>query len=312
MKKLIYITFALLFFSVVATPSHAAIDLLFSGVVNKLEDNDWDAIINADGSVNASGQATITAGDILFGMYEIQAVVNNTTNAVHPVTTTTFTGVFAQKVATSVPGGIFGGGITSTFVPLTAAEYTALQAIFPAMPLRSSTGTLLWVYDDTGTPGTFVDPDSGAVGGPGTLADINASLLTAVNGTPLWEIGFRDGDELFRADADTNVLVNTSLLDFRAWMNITFTYPGGSTVTFGDHQTVPFFGSNLTSTAIPSEYQLRGSLEQGGTPGDFAIPTDTDAFVLPFVAPEPGSLALFAGLFAIGAVATRRRLRVAA
>jgi hypothetical protein len=294
MKK--FLTFALscFLFTASVVPAQGALNLLFQAPdVTKLQDNDWDVI--------ASGDAILSVGDILIGMYEIESFVNNTTNAVNAVTTSTFTGVFAQAVDTTGAGGIFAGGVSTTFRPLTAAEYTAIQVLFPAMPNRVSNDTILFVYDDAGSPGNFVDPTN--------AGNVNAGLATAVNGTPLFEIGFRDGDEFFRADADTANLPATSQLLFKAWMNVTHKYAAGTGVAFFDHQTVSAFGSNDPLTAILSEYQLSGGLEQGGNPGDFQIPTDTDGFVLVASVPEPASMLIWGGMSLVGACAAYRRRR---
>lgn len=304
MKRFLSAAFGLAIALLISTPSQGAIELLFPNVVNKLEDNDWDSIANVAGS-----STTLDVDDILFGMYEIQRVVNNVTNDPNNPTTTTFTGVFAQAVLTKTGpgGGQFTGGFRFTFRPLTVAEYAGLVAALPAMPARSDPNTILFVFDDpedvAGPPaGPFVDPSNGS---------INTSLGTATNGTLLWEFGFDDGDETFVADADTDVLASTAALDFRAWLNLTHTYPAGSGVAFSDHLTIPapILGGGPAITAVLSELQIRGGLEDGGNPGDFAIPTDTDVFVLPHIVPEPSSMTLLLGLSALGSIGFGLRRR---
>lgn len=306
-RNLALVTVALIVLtgSPIEAEASIATDLLFDGVVNKLEDNDWDAGI----LTNGGGSTTLDVGDILFGMYEIQQVVNNqNTSQINLRSTNTFTGVFAQRVATKdQPGGQFAGAAATrfTFAPLTDLEYSALAASFSALPaVRGSSDSMFFVYDDLGPP--FVNGNAGS---------INSSLATATNGTLLWEFGFRDGDELFVADVNTDVLASTGSLDFVGWINLTYTTAAGAAtgVSFMDHLTVPAppDGNGPPVTAVLSEMQIHGTLEPGASPGNFAIATDTDIFVLPKFVPEPSSLLVFLGLIATAGLAVARSNRQA-
>lgn len=269
----------------------SAVDMLYKDTVtiNQLEDNDWETHFNKD------TDPSITVGDLLVGMYEIQSVrdvIPGLKPVVNP-TTNTFTGVFVLKVATKT---VVGGGLYNfTFSAATAAEWAGLGV---GLPAPAAAGTVGMVFDDSSTP--FVNPNP--AGPPG----IGPALATATDGVKLWEVGFAGlpGEvwESLGPDVFGSPLI--SALSFSAAINTTFAKAGLPLLL--PHN---FVYNGITKLpVIFSQWQLTGRFETPGAQdlARFGLKTDTDLYIKP--TPEPGSLALLGlGLLGLGGVIVRRR-----
>lgn len=285
----------------VATTARAAITTgnLFANVVNELEDDDFDLLVNAGGTIKAPGAGTVVdVGDFVFGVFRITALrVPPGGAAVASATDTeaSFTGYLALKVASKSGAGV--GAAPDGFndanfmmVAPTLAEWAVLFAGDPTLAsyIPVNPGTMLVVHED---------PDNISQG----LATADAVLKT-VSGPKLWEIGI-DPTNLtpnsWTVQSDTDDVAT-------AFLAITGSFSANLDL-LGQ-----FAGPPLNPIALPlggtADVLLRNGSFGSAAPGApaFGISSDVDALINP--APEPATLAVWAGLGGIGlAVGLRRR-----
>jgi hypothetical protein len=268
----------------------SALSKLKFGVVNELEDDDFETLINAGGTFAAPGADTVVhAGDFIAGIIRISAIrvpPGGLPIATFPQPSNTFTGIFVQKVI-APPLVLAGGaadGVNDVIFSLgapTLAEWGALG--LPAHLVPVNAGTIGILFDDPD------DIDQ-------SLATIPAAVAT-VGGTKLWEIGFLGlGGELWTAATDTADITT-------AFSVITGSFSANVNVTgyFGGPLLVP-----QPVVGGAADILIRNGSIGAGAPGSaFPVSSDTDLLLIPV--PEPGSMILWGGLAFFGASAARRR-----
>jgi hypothetical protein len=291
MRRFCFITLALVFgLAFSARAQASALSLLsFDNNPDNLEDNDYETIVSAN--------ATVDTSDFFVGMFEIQQI--NGSN----VTTSTFEGIFAARIASvTTPGGSFGGATASrlTFVPLTALEYAGLAATFTNLPTRMDTDSMIIVYDTTGSS-PFTNPDGAGAG----VTGMNDALSTATNGSLVAEFGLLgEAGETAIADINSTTVASITGLMFALALNSTYVAVPG--LTFNN---IP--GSLVTTldgvTLSGTELWVTGGRDPQLSTGDFPLGTDANFTVN--AVPEPTSITLFAlGALGLTGVGYRRRL----
>jgi hypothetical protein len=284
-------------------PSQASgtsiVSQLFPNSVNHLEDNDWEFL--AKGSGASLGPNIVEVGDFLVGMFQIQKL-NDTASAGTFTPTqgsdTTFSAVFALRVASIDPHPIFGALLqVFTMAAPTDPEWVALADAY-GLPSRTSSGTLALIYEDSSNP--FVDPAAGSK---------TAALATATDGAFLWEVGFTGAlGEFWSAvvpTTDITAIIGHDLAafaNFGAGVNVTHSALGAPTL--GLH--------NFLNFPTSHQIQLKGTFEPltGNAGNNFQAQTDTDVYIRPV--PAPATLLLLgAGLSALGSLGYLSRRRKA-
>jgi hypothetical protein len=287
----------LIIFAVLVFPSPAAagvVSKLVMNRVNELEDDDFEMLVNAGRTITAPGTDTrVDVGDFIAGIIRISAlrVPAGSTPPVasFPQPSPTFTGIFVQKVlsVTKLLGGVMDGinDVVITMGAPTLADWAGLG--LPAHLIPENAGTIGIMFDD---------PD-----------DLNQSLarplaFASVNGTKLWEFGFKGlPGERWTAQTDTD-RVNTAFRivtgNFSGNLNVTGYYAGPKLLP---QPVVGGFADVLVRN---------GSIGAAAPGSSFPISSDTDILILPTVqpVPEPGSVLIWGGLAATW-VAVRRRQR---
>jgi hypothetical protein len=271
-----------------------SLSMLFPGTVNVLEDNDWESIIMGD------GDDELEEGEILVGMLYVQEVWDALGAGSNTATNETFTAVFALKVLDLDTSGQFP---IYTFGAIDKDDWDTLvddtnQNLGLTDPINE--GTVGQVFSDTSNP--FIDETASD-----SMAD---SIMTAIEGTLLWEIGFRDNDgsEFWTALTNSTSISSLFILQTRISINV-LEYVDAS-VELKDHD---YLWDGVTDSINPlgihvfSEIQGYGGLSSVDN-GNFDLSTDTDFYIVP--TPEPASLALFGlGLAAACGFVVRRRRR---
>jgi hypothetical protein len=298
-------------------------DLKF-GVVNRAEDDDFEFLINAGGTVGSpgydvshstvpggthtvTGDTTAGVGDFIVGMIRFTALYAPPGNLVASAgpNERTFVGIFALKVTSTTEGNLFGVPHPIRLTNASVAEWTALG--LPLIPANE--GTAIMVFDDLDNINATVSdgPDAG---------DENfAEALATVGGTKLYELGFTgDPDEFWRATGPTGPFAAgystvASLGSFNAAVGVVARFNGAPELAdIGP----PFVtDENISTGDGKAKIAINGDvLGSGSQHGSFPVITDTDVFFMPV--PEPASIVLFAlgGLGVIGF--GRRRLKVQA
>jgi len=296
--KVKLILFALFVAAVAIVPAQAA--TFYPGVVNIWEDNDYESVVNVAGG----DPVGFDEGDIFFGIYQVQGVAPATDST--PPPSAEFTAVFAFEIDDISPGGIYAGGSRMTMAPMAFADadFDGFDDNWAALGLsRTDAGTMAVLYNDTDLT---VTPD----------AAIPAALASATDGIMLWEVGFTGGgglpgvNEFWLADT-LNLTLGNIAFNYGASLNVTVQGAGPELVPHDWISTHPLLTPALWPTppgGVLSQIQLVGG---HGThdPGEFAIPTDTDIFLMPV--PEPGTAVIFFGLGAIALGWTWKRRRSA-
>jgi hypothetical protein len=268
---------------------------LVGGVINELEDDDFDLHINAGGTIAAPGADTsLDVGDYLAAIVRITAIripLGGAQVATATDVERTFTAVVLQKIATRVinAGGVQDGNndVAFTFAPATAAEWTALG--FGALQTPSNDTTFAIVFDD---------PDN-----INQLAATAALAIATVNGTKLWELGFvaPPGPEFWVANTDTASTATAFGItngNFSAALNVTGQFAGV--------QLAPFIPPG--GVALAQVHLRNGSFGSATVAGPFPVSSDVDVLIVPI--PEPASMVVWAGLMAGAGVWVRSRRRV--
>ena len=267
----------------------SATSLLFPDKVTKLEDDDWESMID----VKQNG--LLDQGDFLFGMLVIQYGQEAGTSNTKWPTYDTFTGEFVAKVASSVWTGTQWKYV---LVPATAAEWTAINnATGFDLELPTGAGSFGTIYSDKRATLTdnWVDPFAATVKDALDTADTNVT-------TPVWDWGFAGkSDEHWTAYANQQNFSPTLQVTTYISTNVTHSYPGSVPLLYHNY----LGGLGFTQYTGPVQLQGFGVLE-ASDPGVFMLKTDTDFYVHP--TPEPGSLALLGlGLAACAGMIYRRR-----
>jgi hypothetical protein len=296
MKRFYLVLLALAGIAFFPTLSQASVlgDLV-DGVQNELEDDDFEMLINAGGTIAAPGANTIVnVGDFLIGIIRISAIrvpPGGPAVASYPQPSNTFTGVFAQKVATAVGAGVGGApdGVldaTFTFTAPSLLEWGSFGLPAHLVPVTAGTNLIL-----------FDDPD-----------DLDQTLALAgafgsVGGTKLWEFGLS-------ATATVKSIASTDTDDVAT----AFAAVTGSTTANLD--LLASFGPGANVILAPqavlggtAQLLLRNGSVGAPAPGSaFPVSSDTDLLITPrFVIPEPASLLVWSGLAAGFGLMRRRR-----
>jgi hypothetical protein len=271
-----------------------ALSMLFPYTVNVLEDNDWESIIMGDGDDD------LEVGEVLVGMLYVQEVWDALGPGSNTATTETFTAVFALQVLDLDTSGQFP---IYTFGAIAKDDWDTLvddtnQNLGLTDPMHE--GTVGQVFSDTSNP--FIDESASD-----SMAD---SIMTAIEGQLLWEIGFREGDatEFWTALTNSTTISTLFILQTRISINVLEYYDLSKTLLKHD-----YLWDGATDAINPlglhvfSEIQGYGGLSSVDN-GNFDLSTDTDFYIVP--TPEPASLALFGlGLAAACGLVVRRRRR---
>jgi hypothetical protein len=280
---------AVLCLSVTQVQAASATSLLFPDVVTKLEDDDWESMID----VRQNG--ILDDGDFLFGMLVIQYGQEAGTSNTKWPTYDTFTGEFVAKVQSVVWTG---SQWKYVLVPATAAEWAAINtATGYDLELPMAADSFGTIYSDRRpnltTP--WVDPFAASVTAALDTADTNVT-------TPIWDWGFAGkSDEHWTAYANQQNFSPTLQVTTYISTNVTWSYPGSVPLLYHNY----LGGLGYTQYTGPVQLQGYGVLEASSA-GVFALKTDTDFYVKP--TPEPGSLALLGlGLVACAGMVYRRR-----
>jgi hypothetical protein len=290
MRRLLFVFLAVAALAVLPSVSQAAIrQHLDNGVINQLEDDDFETLINAGGTIAAPGADTsIDVGDFLVGMFRITALYappgNPNFDPGDNPGDESFTGIFAAKVTSVTPLG--GGQASFSFTNASLAEWTAIGV--PVLPTVD--GTALIMFDD---------PDNI----DHTIDDL-ATALATVDGAMLWEFGFDgDGDLGWVATGPDDVSGFPAFGTggtFNAALNVTAQGVGPVLIPF-------------VNGFFPGDSQLffTGSVSTPGSAvGDgFDVQSDSDAFILPV--PEPASMIVWTGMIGAGMFGAYRRRKAA-
>jgi hypothetical protein len=251
---------------------------LVEGVQNELEDDNFEMLVNAGGTIAAPGADTIVnVGDFLLGIIRISAIrvpPGGPAAASYPQPSNTFTGVFAQKVATAAGAGIGGApdGILDanfSFIAPSLAEWAALGLPAHLIPITPGTNFIM-----------FDDPDD---------LDQTLPLLGAfgsVGGTKLWEFGLS-------ATATIKSVASTDTDD------VTTAFAAVTGATTANLDLLASFGPGANVILAPqpvlggtADMLLRnGSLGNPAPGSSFPVSSDVDLLITPnFVVPEPASI----------------------
>jgi hypothetical protein len=291
----------------VATNAFGAVEKLFGGVVNEIEDQDYETL------ASGNGDFVVEVGELVGGVIKFQLVRNTVTSATNDLQTSpdTFTAIFLIEVATSTgEGGLDGDTDTLTFIPAGQAAWDSVFGTggsidlgLGASPITIATGTMINVYEGI----SFSSADESTGGGVG------ASAATFVSGgTSLWEFGFTGAGgtaatgEFWSTrgeDADVASAVLTTDPVNRFSLNLT-NNPSG--IPLDVHNFLGTSGDAFFTTAV--QLQGKGGFQSAaGT--DWPLSTDTNVYIVPV--PEPASLIAWTMLLSIGSVVClfRRRTR---
>jgi hypothetical protein len=256
---------------------------------NELEDDDFDQLVNAGGTVAAPGADTIfnpgdfIAGIIRIGQIRVPAGGAVVATAVQPEPT--FTALVLQKIATVTPlaGGVADGinDVTVTFTPPTLAEWASVFAPVAGAPIATSAGSFAVVFEDPN--------------------DIDQTLglpsYATPGGTELWELGFNGtAGELFSGSIDTADSAT-------AFATVTGSYTFNMNVT--EQGAGPVLAPQLAGPGPVFAQMLGrngsiGNAAPGANP-PFPISTDVDLLITPLQreVPEPVSVLTWLGLLGI-------------
>jgi hypothetical protein len=281
-----------------------AVSSLVGGVVNHLEDQDFETVIQNDGNT------TIDAGDYLVGMFTISTLSAPPGNTpVNLQAGSTFTGTFLIEVAVPpVPDGATGNS-DFTFKPAPSSAWTA--AGIDLNPLNG-TGTMIVVYEDN-----LGFPNVTQIGG----LSLSAALDTAEDGTLLWEFGFTGAmgaplaSEYWSAYGPNDVatLDNVNILDlvFENGLNVTYYDPLAPILNPHNFRGVATGATQLQTTGTGEGFN---PLDPFGNVNSMPAFTESDLYIQPSGIPEPGTMIMwscFVGL-AVGGYSVKRLRRKAA
>ena len=270
----------------------SALSLLFPYEVNRLEDDDWEALVIDKGTSGA-----VDKGDVFVGMLEIQRSWNEDESLFKNPTYDTFTTIFALECS-NVSWDANVGLWKFDFVPL-GYDWANLTGLgLPTQQDLSNTMAIAYSDERANMTDKFIDNNTGTLKGSLETAHLNST-------TELWEFGFDPQDrdtEFWYAYANTPYLNNPTaplvVMNYYVSIDMTHEYPGG----------IPLLKHNeLYNWAAPAHIQAFGGLSSSTAgPGDFHVVTDGDWYIKP--TPEPGSIALLGlGLVACAGMVYRRR-----
>lgn len=253
----------------------------------------------------AGGATTLDIGDVLVGQFSINTieeyVLGNPAVAVPGAIGQEFTGAFAIEVVSKFGGG--GGPATFGFGVVSAAKVAFLPVAVAAEVATWSAGTMAVFYQDPLLDYTRLDPLA--------TGTIDSAFATAVNGTRLFEMGFKglvgEGWSAFSVTDDIGAIGLIPAPSVGGFFNV------GVNKTAGDPDIV--FGKVASGFGPPGstvDMSASGSLlGRGGAATSYDSFDNVDFTVNVNVVPEPGSMAIF-GLLGCTLVATRFRRKSAA
>lgn len=266
---------------------------LISGQQNNLEDDDFEMLVNAGGTVANPGTDTILGvGDFLAAILRITAVqspVGGSNIAEAGATEATITALVLAKVAsvTAFAGGVQDSlaDVLYTFTAPTLAEWASVFAPVAGAPIATTAGTIAVV---------FADPDN-------IDQSLGINSFASVNGTELWEVGFTGSspNEYWTAQTDTDdVTTAFGLISglFNASLSVTEQGAG------------PLLAPQLPSGG--GQMLLVGGSLSGIPNNDilpFGVISDVDIRITPIV-PEPATLATWFGLVVAAGMGAGRKL----
>jgi hypothetical protein len=286
----------------------AAISLgnIVGGVINELEDDDFDMLVNAGGTLSSpgtdfiiplTGDNTIDVGDYLAAIVRITGVrvpVGGAQVATATDSEATITAVVFQRIATRLvlAGGAADGinDVIYGFATPTAAEWAAVG--MPLALIPSNDSTFIIAFEDADN----IDQTTGSA----------ATAFATVDGIKLWELGFTGAaGEFWTASSDTfDIGTSFGVVtgSFTAAINVTGQFAGPVLVPFVRPGGAVIADVHLVNGSI-------GAASPGAFP-PFPVSSDVDILIQPVV-PEPASLLIWGGLLAgAGMWGRTRRVKV--
>ncbi len=281
--------------------AQAAVEDLIDGVINRLEDDDFESIIVGD------GDGTIDAGDLIAGVFKVQQIIDEpaqSTSVNLQGADDTFTGFFLLETIVGDDGAPNTNEVLEFGAP-SQADWDAVFGDGGIIDLGLGPGgltpdpdTVVFVYEGV----NFNDATNS-----GTLQDAAQSFING--GTLLWEFGL-DGAGTFWTtsgeDPGVIALALTNSLTNRLSLNVTQEH-AGSGIALDPHNFFGTIGGDLNFTT-PTQLQGKGGFVSTGSP--FDLVTDTDFVINPRIVPEPSTVAIWSLLglvFAGGAWRRRNR-----
>lgn len=286
-KSWVYSSVALVALFGFGSSANAAVVSLLQPGKNLLEDDDYELLVNAGGTVDNPGADTIlNDGDFLAGIFQITSLyegwakVPANQTAVFPADSETFTGVFLLKVVASGGGP---GAYTFDFAAATNAEWAAVG--MPIAPVND--GTALILFDDPDNLDAEDTPVSDAI--------------ASVDGTKLYEFtsAFWSATGFLSNDV-SDIPAIGGFGTFQAGLNVLERFNGAPQLAK--------LGPDAGAAFAPYDAAIIGGVD-GQSLGDFDAGSDADLFIN--VVPEPTAIVVWSALGAIGLAFGWRRRRAA-
>ena len=302
--------------------------------VQELEDQDFESLLNPDGSIkDVLANPIIEVGDLFAGVIKIQKTSNVTGPGPNPeidlqTSDDTFTAIFLIKTATVDSSGDVNTPDNSfdelTFTSATAADWSAVFGAGGTIDLTPAgfdvtdldglgtgvaTGTMAMMFDGVAYADAEEEFD------PGTIDNVADSAQTFVDGARLlYEFGLTGAAGEFWETAGIDAAISTLAMtsprpDNIISLNITQQWAGPD---LDPHNFLGDAGDLNFTDAV----QLQGdgsfqALPQIGNPpvpnSPWGLGTDTNFYIKPDIIPEPGTMLLLGfGLISLAGV-TRRK-----
>lgn len=288
---------------------------LMNGMVQMLEDNDYEVWLSYNDITNQWEKqtdltGTIEKGDLFAGVWEIQGTKNvpgNLNATDFGDNNETFTGLFLIEADVVTDKTVAEGNFdTITFKATSTQNWLDVFGTGKLIDISSefdvntlqktgAGGTLALLFDNV----TQLSADE-------TLPSLSASASSYASGDLQYELGFTGAsgtDEFWRTEGigiASPVFAPTYGINWIS-MNITQQYEGPDLQQHNHAATLyPFAGFNNGA-------QVQGRGDFGNDPaGAWNIGTNTNFYILP--TPEPSTLALFGlGLLGISAITRRKK-----